>query len=398
MIFIIIISLILVAIFSAAETSFVAADKIALAIRGRPKFESNSVIFFLKYREVFFATVVVASSLAVTTFSSVSEFFFHEDLGVSASILLPAITLVGFLLGEMVPKSLALESPEVVSQFMLPFVRLFYLAMKPLVDFTANFSEFIVRVVFRSPERTAVFQRRDVYRFLGNTVASGYLDKIESDIIRRLLVNANLPVRNFLVPRTQLVSVDIHTRVDKLREVFEKSEKTKVIIYDSTIDNVVGVVHAKDIFKEVKTIDRLISAVLFVPESISVLDLLEEFKTERVYSAIVIDEFGGTAGLVTASDIMEVFLGDVAIGSTEEGMKRISGKQFLLKGSTLVSEVEKILNIKFPKGDFSTISGLIVSIAGRIPSPGERMYINEHEFQILESDGRKLETVKLILK
>jgi CBS domain containing-hemolysin-like protein len=305
---------------------------------------------------------------------------------------------VGFLLGEMVPKSLALESPEVVSQFMLPFVRLFYLAMKPLVDFTANFSEFIVRVVFRSPERTAVFQRRDVYRFLGNTVASGYLDKIESDIIRRLLVNANLPVRNFLVPRTQLVSVDIHTRVDKLREVFEKSEKTKVIIYDSTIDNVVGVVHAKDIFKEVKTIDRLISAVLFVPESISVLDLLEEFKTERVYSAIVIDEFGGTAGLVTASDIMEVFLGDVAIGSTEEGMKRISGKQFLLKGSTLVSEVEKILNIKFPKGDFSTISGLIVSIAGRIPSPGERMYINEHEFQILESDGRKLETVKLILK
>jgi len=398
MVLIIILSLLLVGMFSAAETSFVAADKIALTIKVRSKYKSNSVIFFLKNNELFFATVVVASSLAVTTFSSVSEIFFHEGLGVGKSVLLPIITLAGFLLGEMIPKSLALESPEVVSQLMLPFVRLFYLVAKPLVNFTANFSGFIARVVFRSPQRTAVFQRRDVYRFLGDTVAGGYLDKIESDIIRRLLVNASLPVKNFLVTRTQLVGVDIHTRVGKLREVFEKSEKTKVIIYDSTIDNVVGVVHAKDIFKDVKSVDRLVSAVLFVPESISVLDLLEEFKAEKLYTAIVIDEFGGTAGMVTASDIMEIFLGDVAIWSTEEGMKQIGGKQFLLQGNALISEVEKTLNIKFPKGDFSTISGLIVSTAGRIPSTGERLYINEHEFQILESDGRKLEKVKLILK
>lgn len=398
MVIVIIFSLIIVAVFSAAETSFVASDKIALAINCKSKFETNSIFFFLEDTELFFATVVVASSLAVTTFSSVSEIFFHEGLGIGTSLLLPLTTLVGFLVGELLPKSMALESPETVAHFMLPFVRLFYFVAKPLVKFTADFSRLIVRIVFRSERRTGIFQRRDVYRFLGDTVSSGYLDKIESDIIRRLLVNAGLPVRNFLVPRTQLVGVDMTTDIDKLRAIFEKTGKTKVIVYDSTIDNVVGVVHAKDIFREVDTIDQLISDILYIPESISVLDLLEEFRAEKVYSAIVIDEFGGTVGLVTSSDIMEIFLGDVAIWSTEEDMKQIGGKQFLLHGNTVVSEAEKILNVRFPKGDFTTISGLIITHAGRIPLPGERINVGECEFQILKSDGKKLETVKLALK
>lgn len=207
-----------------------------------------------------------------------------------------------------------------------------------------------------------------------------------------------MPVRNFLVPRTQLVGVNIHAGVDRLRETFERSGKTKIIIFDSTIDNVVGIVHAKDIFKEVEAVGQLISDVLFVPESISVLDVLEEFRAERVYSAVAIDEFGGTAGLVTVSDIMEVFLGDIAILGAEEDVKQISGKQFLLHGGTAASEVEKIAGIRLPKGDFTTISGLIVSQVGRIPLQGERIYINGIEFQVLESDGRRLETLKLALK
>ncbi|HUI28575.1 MAG TPA: hemolysin family protein [Candidatus Acidoferrales bacterium] len=398
MILTIIFSLVLVAIFSAAETSFVAADKVALTVNSGSGFEANSVFFFLKQNELFFATVVVASSLAITTFSSVSEIFFHEGLGVGASVLLPLTTLTGFIFGELIPKSLALESPETTAQLILPFVRAFYFIANPLVNFTADFSKFIVRVVLRSPERTAIFQKRDVYRFLGESVSSGYLDKIESDIIRRLLVNANLPVRNFCVPRTQLIAVDIRTEIDKLRELFEKTGKTKVIIYDSSIDNIVGVVHAKHIFKNVDTIEHLVSDVIFVPESISVLDVLEEFRAERVYSAIVIDEFGGTAGLVTSSDIMEIFLGDVAIWTTEEDIKQISSRQFLLHGNTSISEAEKILNLKFPKGDFTTISGLVVSHAGRIPMQGERIQMNDLEFQILKSDGRKLETVKLTMR
>lgn len=398
MILIILISLIFVGIFSAAETSFVAADKVALAVTGRTKIETSSVLFFLKQNDLFFATVVVATSLAITTFSSVSQIMLHENLGFGASVILPLTTVVGFLIGELIPKSLALESPETIARGILPFVRLFYLIAHPLISMTARFSNFFVGILFDSKERSGIFQRKDVYRFLGTTVTGGYLDKIESDIIRRLLTNAALPVKNFVVPRTQLVGLDIHSKVDKLRDLFEKTGKTKVLVYDSSVDNVIGVVHAKDVFNDARRIDELISDVLFVPESISLFEVLEEFKSERVYSAIVIDEFGGTLGLVTASDIMETFLGEVATWSTVENLKQLGPKQFLMQGDTALPDVEKLLRVNLPKGEYTTISGLLVSHSGRIPLKGERMNIGEIEFLILDSDGRKLNSVKVILK
>jgi len=409
-------SLFLVAVSSAAETSFVAADKVSLVVAQREPTESpgrlrfNALFFFLRDNQSFFATIVVASNLFVTLFSSVAELFFHEQMGIEMSAVFPVATFIGFFFGELIPKSAALESPESSARYLLPAVMLFHLAAQPLVKFTANISNYIVAhlapSVFNSSTHSTIFERRDVYRFLGRTVSSGYLDKIESEIIRKLITNANMPVKNFSVPRTQIVAVKLGTGIDKLREVFEKNGKTKVLVFDSSLDNIVGVVHAKDIFMEVERVDQLISDVLFVPENITIKDLLEEFKAEKVYVAILIDEFGGTSGLVTSSDIMEVFLGDFVprvrvhtpgTESMEDKLKQLNGRQFIVHGTLEINELEKRLRIKLPKGDFASVAGLVISKLGRIPSVGERVYINGHEFQVLESDGRKLESLKLTL-
>lgn len=392
------ISLVLVACFAAAETSFVTADKVALVVNRGSRFQFKSAFYFLRNNEVFFATVVVASNIFITIFSSLAEITFHEKMRIGMSVVLPVTTFIGFLFGELIPKSVALESPESVTRILLPFVRLFYFVAQPAVKFTASVSTYIAKIFFHSSPQSAVFQKRDVYRFLGDTVGSGYLDKIESDIIRRLLANAGLPVRNVAVPRTQIVAAKLGTGIEKIREIFEKTGKTKVIIYDVSIDNIVGVVHAKDIFRDVETAEQIISDVLFVPENITVVDLLEEFRAEKVYAAILIDEFGGTAGLVTSSDIMELFLGDVAIWASEEKIKRIGNKQFMLHGNTEIAELESNLKMKIPKGDFTTIAGLVISQVGRIPLQGEKIYIDGHEFRVVESDGRKVETLKLTLK
>ncbi len=392
------VSLFLVACFAAAETSFVAADKVALVIHRGSRFQLKSAFFFLGNNEIFFATVVVASNLFITVFSSFAEIAFHERMRIAMPVVLPITTFVGFLFGELVPKSIALESSESVAGVLLPFVRLFYAAVQPAVKFTAIVSAAIARVFFHTAPQTAVFQRRDVYRFLGETIGSGYLDKIESDIMRRLLANASLPVRNVAVPRTQIVGAKLGTGIDKIREIFERTGKTKVVMYDLSIDNIVGVIHAKDIFKEVETADQIISDVLFVPENISVIDLLEEFRMEKVYVAILIDEFGGTAGLVTSSDLMELFLGDVAIWTSEEKIRRGGNKQFIVHGDTEIAELESNLKMKITKGDFTTVAGLVISQAGRIPLQDERVYVDGNEFQVLDSDGRKIKTLKLTLK
>ncbi len=387
------------ALFAAAETSFVSADKIALVIDLPPGLKSRSILYFLRNNEVFFATVVVASNLFVTLFSSFAETFFHDTLLISLPLVMACTTVTGFLLGELVPKSIAIDSAESAARVLLPFVRAFAMVAKPIVRITAVGSAFIARVVFRSSSSgSLMFQRRDVYRFLGSTVSGGYLDQIESDLIRRFLANAGVPVRNIAVPRTEIVAAPIGTPIGKVREIFEKTRKTKVIVYDSTIDDVVGVVYAKDIFREVERVDELLSDVLFVPESISVVDLLEEFRTERVYLAILIDEFGGTSGLVTSSDVMELFLGDVAIWGSEERIKSLGKSQYILQGNAELSEVEESTGVKMPEGDFSTIAGFIMSHLGRIPLRDEVFKIGSLEFRVVKSDGRKVDALKMTVK
>lgn len=392
------ISLILMACFAGAETAFVSSDKVALIVDRRSDFRFRSAFFFLQNNELFFVTVVVAGNLFITIFSSVAEMLFHERLRMSMTVVLPLTTVVGFLLGELLPKSVALERAEPTAKILVPVVNLFYIIAGPVVKLTARFSTLIAELFFSSSSKPAIFQRRDVYRFLGNSVGGGYLDKIESEMIRKLIANAGLPVKNIAVPRTEIVSVKLGTGINRVREVFEKTRKTKVVVYDATIDNVVGVVYAKDIFKEVEKVNELVSDVLFVPENISVVDLLDEFRTEKVYVAILIDEFGGTSGLVTSSDVMELFLGEVAIRDSEERIKHLGAKQYVLQGNTEVADVERTLQIKLPKGEFATVAGLLISHLGRIPVAGERVVFGRAEIQVLESNGRRLEKLKLVVR
>ncbi len=396
---ILVLSLFFMALFAAAETSFVSSDKVSLVINLFPGMKSNSVFYFLHNNEVFFATVVVASNLSVTIFSSVAEIFFHDRMLISLPVVIACTTVVGFMLGELIPKSAAIKNPETTARMLLPFVRVFAIVAKPVVKLTAAGSTIVARAFSPSSSPgSLMFQRRDVYRFLGDTVSGGYLDQIESDLIRRFLANAGVPVKNIAIPRTEIVAVRVGTRIEKVREIFEKTRKTKVIVFDSTIDNVVGVVYAKDIFREAELVDELLSDVLFVPESISVIDLLDEFKSQRVYLAILIDEFGGTSGLVTSSDVMELFLGDVAIWASEERIKPLGKKQYVLQGNAEVSEVEEATGVKLPEGEFSTIAGFIMSHLGRIPLRDEVLRIGNLEFQVLDSDGRKIHALKMIAK
>ena len=388
----------MLACFSAAETSFVAADRVSLIAGQENSFSFRSALFFLKNDEMFFATVVVAVNLFVTIFSSVSESFFHEGLGINLTYVVVGTTVAGFVLGELAPKTFALERSESSARIFLPVTRLFYVVVHPLVRFTALVSGTIAGAVFDSKGHSTIFQKRDLYRFLASTVDSGFFDKIESDIIRNLLVNANLPVRNIAVPRTQIVAVKLGTKVERVVDLFRKTGKSKIVVYDASIDNIVGVIHAKDIFKPAAIADDLLKDVIFVPESIPVVDLLDEFRSERVYVAVLIDEFGGTAGFVSSSDVMELFLGEVAIWTDEEHIKAVSSNQFLLAGNTEISEVENVTRTRLPHGDYTTIAGYLISELGRIPHQGEKVYVRGMEFTVMKTDGRKLDSVKLTLR
>ncbi|MCL5020454.1 MAG: hemolysin family protein [Bacteroidetes bacterium] len=393
------ISVLVIACFSAAETAFVSSDKVSVVADTRSGIRLGALLFFFRNSESFFAAVVIAGNLFITLFSLLMELVFHEHMGLSLSLVLPLTTLLGFILGELIPKSVALENPDETTKLLLPVVHVFYRAAKPVITSTARISAWVAGLISHAESKPAIFQRRDIYRFLGDTIGGGYLDKIESDVIRRLLSSEGIPVKNIAVPRTSIVAAKLDTPIDKLRTIFEEAGKTKVVIYSSSIDNVVGVVHAKYIFRKAETAREIMSDVLFVPEGMSVLDLLDEFRTVKVYVAILIDEFGGTSGLVTSSDVMELFLGEVAVRSVEEKIKRIKAKQFIMKGTTELDEIEKQLRIKLPKSnDYTTIAGLVTYRVGRIPSVGESVVIGRASVRILKADGKRIDVVEFTLE
>ncbi len=395
----VIFSLVMIACFSAAETSFVSSDKVSMVVRSGSGYRLDAFLYFLRNNDLFFATVVLASNLFITVFSLLAEIVFHERFGVSLLVVVPLTTIIGFVVGELIPKSVALETPETTARFTLPFVQAFHRIAKPLIGATARFSTWAANRIFHTGSRSMIFQKRDVYRLLGETVTGGYLDKIESEVIRRLLANGRDPVRTIAVPRTSIVAASMDTSIDKLRSIFEKSKKTKVIVYSTSLDNIVGVVHAKDVFKEADTVKDVLSDVLFVPEAMQVVDLLEEFRAVGLYVAVLIDEFGGTSGLVTSTDVMELFLGEVATRFAEERITQIRPKHYLMQGITEIDEIERTLKVKLPKSsEYTSIGGLMTYKVGRIPVVGETLQVGRFELRVQKADGKKVEVVEFSLR
>lgn len=391
-------SLLMIAFFSATETAFVASDKIALIVGSNRKRQGISVEFFIQNQELFFATIVIGSNLWVTIFSNLTELLLGRQFGIDATMIAVISTGIGVILGDIIPKSVALDYPERAATFLLPIVRIFYRLSRPIVTVTERIASAISVEVFGYDRSAATFQKKDIYRLLSGTISSGTLDRIESEIVKRLLENSQTSVKTIMVPRTSLVALDIRSDIDLLKTTFERCGKSKILIYENTIDNIVGVVHINDIFSESDSVKDLVRDILFVPETISITDLMQQFRRYGLYVSVVVDEFGGTAGLVTSSDVMQSFIGDVAVPELERRIKEISPGVYLIPGSADITEVENSLGIELPKGDYLTVGGLLESQLGRVPVDGEKVKIGLADFVVLKADHRRIVTVKVNLK
>lgn len=391
-------SLLMIAFFSASETSFVASDRIALIVRSNKKKQGTSVDFFIRNQEVFFATIVIGSNLWVTIFSNLVELSLGRQFGISTTFIAVVSTGIGVIFGDIIPKSIALDYPERSAAVLLPLVKIFYELSRPVVIITERIASAISEQLFGYDRNVAAFEKKDVYRLLSGTVSSGTLDGIESELVKRMLENSQTSVRTIMVPRTSLIALDIESDFELLKTTFEKSGKSKILIYENTIDNIVGVVHINDIFSGSGSLRELVRDVLFVPETISITDLMQQFKQYGLYVGVVVDEFGGTAGLVTSSDVMQSFIGDVVEIEEERKVRKISPGVYLIPGSADIAEVENSLGVELPRGDYLTIGGLLESQLGRVPVDGEKVRIGLIDFVVLKADRRKIYKVRVDMK
>lgn len=327
--------------------------------------------------------------------------FFHSDNAFVKLIFdIFCAWLILVLFGEFLARAIFRSKSDSLTAFFAPVSGFFYDLFSPIAAMFVNFSESILKYLFNVRIRSAdePFALADIDHFLQEKDEQ---DEVSQELNKELLQNAlSLPalkIRQCLVPRTEIEAVDISNSIESLRKKFEESKLSKIIIFEGNIDNILGYVHQLDLFKKPSNIRTVIHPIPVVPESMSATDLINKFTRDRRSIAWVIDEFGGTAGIITMEDVLEEIFGDIRdeYDTEEFEEKKISENEFIFSGRLELDYLNDKYAFDFPESESETLSGYIINRHETIPKPKERIIIDKYEFDILNVSETRIDMVKM---
>jgi len=335
--------------------------------------------------------VVITSSFIINT-SHVVAFAF--------------ITILHIVFGELAPKSIAIQkSVWTVMAVSVP-LRFFFVVFKPIIWLLNGFANLILRLVgIKTIQGEAHHSSEELQYLLDQGKETGAIDSNEHELIQNVFDFNERVVKNIMVPRTRISGVDINTEKDELLEILITEGYSRIPVYDDVIDKIVGIVHAKDILpllarNEEIILKDIIRKPYFVPETKKINDLMAELQQKRIQIAIVLDEFGGTAGMVTLEDIVEELVGEIQDEYDEEKpiVEIINDREFIVNALAPIYDVNEHLPHDLPEdGDFDTVSGWLGDIFGKIPEVGEQKESNGYNITVLKKSEQNIESVKLEL-
>jgi putative hemolysin len=318
----------------------------------------------------------------------------------AVAMVVVVITYLSLVLGELVPKRIALAAPERIAMMVSGPLVLISIVGKPIVSLLSVSGSLVLKLLgIRESDKDAVTEE-EVRTVIAEGTASGVIDPVEHKMLEGVLRLADRPVRAIMVPRPDIVWIDIDDSEEEIRADLASTGASRVIVArGGNVDEPLGIVRKKDLLRVLLRGEKLdltanLLQPLYVPESVSVLTLLNMFKTQSAHIALVVDEFGAIEGLVTPTDVLEAIAGD--LGSTlandlREIFPREDGS-FLVDGSTSLDDLEQSLSVKVdPDADFHTAAGLVLNALGRIPSTGERLRIGRWTVEVVDMDGRRID-------
>jgi putative hemolysin len=319
--------------------------------------------------------------------------------GVSLALVVIFITFVTLVLGELVPKRLALRAPELVAVRLAPAVYWLARVTAPVVWLLGKSSDFVLRAIGQGASTKQTVTEDELKALLAEGTQAGVLETGERDMIERVLRLADKPVRAIMTPRTELVWID---RTDPRREIaatLKAAPHSRFVVCDGSIDNVVGVVQAKDMLDRILDgKDLSISAALrqpmVVPDTVSALDALERLKGDALGLALVMDEYGSFEGVVTAADVLQAITGEPE--ADPQGGEAEAAGVLSLDGMMPVDEVKARLGLPAlpAEGSYHTLAGLLLALLRRVPQVGDRIVFGGWLFEVAGMEGRRVDRVR----
>ena len=406
-------SILLSAFFSGMEIAFFASNKLKLEIDKKHNTISTQVIsIFTKHPGQYIVTMLIGNNIALVIYGIVMalvlepilQIFFHSD---TAILLLQTIisTLIILFTAEFFPKVVfRLYANIFLKIFSLP-VFLFYLIFYPIGRFTIALSHLILRIFtglkLDSGSDNMVFGKPDLDQLVNeNSELSELREEKDHDIkiFQNALDFSKVKLRECMVPRTELVALEEDSSADELRHAFIESGLSKILIYKETIDNIIGYVKLKDLFGNAEGIQSYIIPLSIVPESMPANKLLKLFVNEKKSIALVVDEFGGTSGIVTIEDIMEEIFGEIEDehDTSELIEKQINNSEYVFSARLEIDYLNEKYHLNLPENDeYETLAGFIFFSHESIPKLNQRINISNFEFKILKVSETRIEIVHL---
>lgn len=408
--FIIVTSLIFSAFFSGMEIAYVSANKIHLEIE---KKQNNFIATILKRITLrpskFIATMLVGNNIALVIYG----LFMGEVLmqwlplvGFSGLLVHTLIsTIVILLTAEFLPKVFfQIYANQLVVILSLP-AYIFYLLFSVISELVIWISDFVLRVLFRTPgdDLQLSFSKVELGHYINEQMDSLEVeDEVDSEIqiFQNALEFSEVKAREVMIPRTEVVGVDVQTSPRALSERFTETGLSKILVYQENLDNILGYVHSFELFKKPELISQVLMPVVFIPETMLAKDILQVLTRKRKSIAVVVDEYGGTAGIITVEDIIEELFGEIEDEHDSLALveQEIAENRWHFSARLEVDYLNETYKLDLPEGEqYETLGGLIVHVAEEIPEEGEVIDIEHYTIKMLEVSNTKIELVELSL-
>ena len=401
------ITLLMSAFFSGMEIAFISANKLKLELDKKSKnFSSKIISIFTKQESHFIVSMLIGNNIALVVYGVIMAKVLESNLIVfipSAFLLIIAQTIISTLIilvvAEFIPKAIfRINSNRVLKFFSIPLM-ITYLLLYPFILLMITLSKWILSTLFKVEidENQRLFDRVDLDDYL-SMLNSHEEENMEVEMLQNALELPSIKARECMVPRTEIVAVEIKTSILELKEKFIASKLSKILVYKNDIDKVIGYVHSLDLFRKPKTIKSILMPIPIVTETMVASDLLELFINQHRAVAVVVDEYGGTSGMVTVEDVTEEIVGEIEDEHDQETLidKKINEKTFLFSARMEVDAINKKYDLYLPTSEeYETLAGLLLSFHEDIPEIETEVEIETFKFVVKQVNDRSIQLIQI---
>ena len=406
------ITMALSAFFSGMEIAFVSVDKLRFEMERKAGVTSCIISYFLRNPNNFISTMLVGNNIALVIYGILMAQLIEVNLlaGIISNhfvmVLVQTIisTLIILVTGEFLPKTLFKINPNLMLRVCAIPLFICYVILFPISKFASGLSYLFLRVSGMKVNKQAsakAFGKVDLDYFIQSSIENAESEEeldAEVKIFQNALDFSNIKIRDCIVPRTEVVAVDLTTTLEELKCLFVESGISKIIVYDGNIDNVVGYIHSSEMFRNPVDWRNNVKEVPIVPETMSAHKLMKLFMQQKKTIAVVVDEFGGTAGIVSLEDLVEEIFGDIEDehDNTSYVCKQLGEHEYVLSARLEIEKVNETFGIDLPESDdYLTVGGLILNRYQSFPKLHEVIEVDNYQFKIIKVTATKIELVRL---